>query len=635
MTAHLAVARALRPATAPDGKDGMLARAILTALVGLQRNAMTIVRAFEHQATSDADRRWVRALKLRITGDWRGTAPTASDSLLEKLEHARAIRSRLSIDQFLDYLDTLPEDRRTDWPRLAYLHDVSVETGSIFTPDNVVRELTDSAYVWLQYHRGEPTEDTLLEDLNELPINAIRQDGGVRVIDWGTWAAHQQRHLAAALIAVTDHEENIGRDDPDFVRRYEDAFGRLRLYPIVLRWMAREPTDYQRAVQLAQPLAERSPELLTQEAWTLLLEKPSYVNRPAPFPLDVSWFTPAVPIGTAFDLAPRVLRPGPVNPRVPSREQLTQWALDMPYDHWTQWGKEFLSIEGRPTIAVVRTALSPLFGYDREAITKMLDYMRPPDAERLTMTKALCDLVAGECHRLGELLLIMNREAEAAAAYGRWDRETRDRVAVAAGVTWLVRYEQRTGNASHAEAIARKAGEAYSHRGLRELAEWFDRSGRYAEAESTYRRIVERYEDTEALGTFLMRQAKRTSNPDLQVEASDLLRSVFPSGLEPLVKRNLPPVASDGVGFATFGPRPLGLGLQSTDIIVGVDGWRVHDASQYAAVTRFQHDDLMALTIWRDGRYQDLQVRVPERVFGTRFKDHRGPPPALRPAATR
>ena len=71
---------------------------------------------------------------------------------------------------------------------------------------------------------------------------------------------------------------------------------------------------------------------------------------------------------------------------------------------------------------------------------------------------------------------------------------------------------------------------------------------------------------------------------------------------------------------------PLALGVQFRDIIVSVDGWRVRSASQYAAVTRFQQDDLMAFTVWRDGRYQDLQVRVPERIFGTRFKDHRGPP---------
>ena len=635
MTAHLAVARALRPAAAPDGKDGILARAILTVLVGLQRNAMTMVQRFEQQASSDADRRWVRALKLRITGDWRGAAPTMSDSLLERLEHARAVRSRLSIDEFLDYLDTMPDERLTDWSRLAYLHWVSVEAGNIFTPDNVVRELTDSANVWLRYHPGEPTEDTLLEDLNELPVNAIRQDGGVRVLDWGTWAAHQQRHLAAALIAVTDHEENVGRDDPDFVRRYEDAFGRLRLYPIVLRWMAREPSDYQRAVALARPLAERSPELLTQEVWTLLLDQPSYVNSPAPFPLDVSWFNPAVPVGTAFELSARALRSGPVNSRVPTQEQLVRWATDMPYDHWTQWGKEFLSVEGKPPIAVVRSALAPLFGYDRDAIIKMLDYMTPPDVERLTMTKALCDLVAGECVRLGELLLLFNREPEAAAAYRRWEKEARDRVAVAAGVTWLVRYEERMGHASYAEEVARRAGEAYSYRGLRELAEWFDRAGRHAEAESTYRRIVERYNDTEALGTFLMRQAKSTSNPELQAEANDLLRSVFPNGLEPLVARNLAPVPSDGAAFATFGPRPLALGMEFSDIIVSVNGWRVRSATQFAAVTRFQHDDLMALTVWRAGRYQDLQVRVPERMFGTRFKDHRGRPPARQPAATR
>jgi len=31
----------------------------------------------------------------------------------------------------------------------------------------------------------------------------------------------------------------------------------------------------------------------------------------------------------------------------------------------------------------------------------------------------------------------------------------------------------------------------------------------------------------------------------------------------------------------------------------------------------------MKLLVWRDGRYQDLSVRVPERSMATRFKEYR------------
>ena len=47
ITAHLAVARVLRPGV--NGMDGMLAQVILTALAGLQRDAMTMIEAFENR----------------------------------------------------------------------------------------------------------------------------------------------------------------------------------------------------------------------------------------------------------------------------------------------------------------------------------------------------------------------------------------------------------------------------------------------------------------------------------------------------------------------------------------------------------------------------------------------------------
>jgi hypothetical protein len=153
--------------------------------------------------------------------------------------------------------------------------------------------------------------------------------------------------------------------------------------------------------------------------------------------------------------------------------------------------------------------------------------------------------------------------------------------------------------------------------------EWLDRSGRHAEAERVYEEIAERYDaNTYPLGTFLMRKAERTRNPSLHAEAGELLRAVFPSGPEPLAIHALDPTPRDGIAFATFGPRAEVAGLKATDIIVGVDQWRVRNNRQYVAATRFQFGDVMTLTVWRDRRYQQIRARVPERWFGTRFQDY-------------
>ena len=97
MAAHLAIARALRGSAEPS-MDGRCALAILTALAGLERQAVQMVNDLEARAVSPADRAWVRALRVRITGDWR--SPQNAGTLLERLEFARAVRGRLGVDRF-------------------------------------------------------------------------------------------------------------------------------------------------------------------------------------------------------------------------------------------------------------------------------------------------------------------------------------------------------------------------------------------------------------------------------------------------------------------------------------------------------------------------------------------------------
>jgi hypothetical protein len=83
---------------------------------------------------------------------------------------------------------------------------------------------------------------------------------------------------------------------------------------------------------------------------------------------------------------------------------------------------------------------------------------------------------------------------------------------------------------------------------------------------------------------------------------------------------------SDGVVFASFGSRVAVTGLRPTDVIVGVDQWRVRSWWQYAVAARFSLDPAMTFTVWRNGRYQQIKATVPERWFGVRLQDYRGRP---------
>ena len=138
-------------------------------------------------------------------------------------------------------------------------------------------------------------------------------------------------------------------------------------------------------------------------AWNLLAARPGYVQRPAAFPFVASWFNPAVPTGTAFDLHARALLPG--CPRPPSRAQARLWADAAPFDHWTVWSAEWLAVEGKPSIDAIRRAFGPLVEDDYVALLKMLDYLAMKPGERIAIAEKLCDITASRCDAVADLLL--------------------------------------------------------------------------------------------------------------------------------------------------------------------------------------------------------------------------------------
>jgi S1-C subfamily serine protease len=63
--------------------------------------------------------------------------------------------------------------------------------------------------------------------------------------------------------------------------------------------------------------------------------------------------------------------------------------------------------------------------------------------------------------------------------------------------------------------------------------------------------------------------------------------------------------------------------LKRTDIIVGVDEWRVRTWWQFSLLSLLRHDDAIVLTVWRDGKYRQLRTKIPERFLGAVLRDYR------------
>jgi hypothetical protein len=633
MAAHLAVAKAQRGAAA-ETRDGAYARAAMTTLVGLQRKALLQIADLERDSSTEAERAWARALRLRNTGDWRAIDRASIRTALEKWEYVRAVRTRHGISAFLDHLDDQTEDDAPEWHRIVFedlMKGFSVEAGNRFADVAVDRELAEAGVVWGHYHPNTKiSPEGLIAALNDRPAPSpvSRVDGRtiVHVLDWGTWAAFHQRHVCASLAGLTNHLRNLGASETlaESRRSLEATFGTLTLFPIVQRWGAPTADVYEAAMARARPLVDTTPELVTHAAWNVLLYRPDFTAPIKPFPLQVAWFTPAVPTGTALDLFSRSLRPG--CPRPPTRGQAKIWAVEQPFDHWTVWAEAYLALDrGEPSYAVVRRAFGPLMDYDIEALLK-ISYRASTNDERIDVGERLCRLSADQCGTLAASMLVTDREAQAVAAYERWIAGARDRVGLSNGVTWISRYYLDHGRADRAEAVASEAAETGSWMGMQTYAELLDRLNRPAEAEPLYQRIAMHYSNATApLGNFLMRRALRTRDAALEAKAGELLRPVFPGGLNRVEMHALPPEPPDGITFDSFGQRPAKFGLRPTDVIVGIDEWRVHNVDQYTFASRLRFDDQITFTIWRNQRYEQLRMRLPQRWLGTYFRQYLGP----------
>ena len=432
MTAHLTVADALR-GSAPLTRDGLFARAVHANLVGLQRDALAIVTSAETADASAADRAWIRALRLRITGDWRQPLPPRSSTRLEQYEYGRALEARLGSDALLTWLEAFEQDDATDWNRIAFQNDQTVrftlEASAVFAAHRLAREIAEARLVWSRLHGGRSIDiDTLIVALNDRPSPMAARSapgGDALVLDWPRWAASAQRHIATAIWA--EGKLHRMRGDPEsgreLVRGVIEGFSSLTLFPVMLRSIAVDAPEYARSMSEARQLAATHPELITASAWNMLTEPPRMHAASEVFPVFHSWNYPIVPTGTAFDLYPRALQEG--CPRPPSPEQAGLWAAAQPYDTWTVLSGEWFPVEGKPKVADVVEALGPLLEYDAQANEHVVLQLDVNPAERLRFARTLCTL-SSECGRYAWVLLAEGRDEEARSAFEDWIARSRD-----------------------------------------------------------------------------------------------------------------------------------------------------------------------------------------------------------------
>jgi hypothetical protein len=626
LTAHLALATALR-GDRPAGLCGQTAEATLATLVGLEREALARVEKLEED-TSPTLGAWARALRVRNTKDWRLLDERRELTLLEKLEEYQARAETVRPGEAMRRLDERGVDEVPDWGYLTARF-LSVESGHRFLNWGLALQLAEIDAVWRSLRREDLTAETWVEALNAPPAGLVVEgvDGvtELRALGWGAWGPFLHRHLAELLVysgGFLRHTLGLPGEAEAFAESARQRFGRLMLFPLVQRHWAGDEAEYRIAMARARGLAERTPELLTISLWDRLAFKPSFVKEPVLLPDHVRWFDPPLPSGTLYAFGSRFSRlPGL---ELASPEVLAQLREHAPYDYTLANATIRPRADHSKSVEEIEREFGEPARYNVRVLASLAQRAWYETERFREYQGRICDLDAAGCYTLGHRLAELDLPDEAARAYQRGFDGDADRVGAANRSSWLVDYYLRNNQEKKALEVAGEAASTYSSIGLRVYAGALERLGRLEEAEDYYLRIRDRYEGTTHLG-FYYRRVRVDGLTEYETRFEDALRAVFPDGLEEVSAASFESPPTDGVVFLSANDNTKRHGLKWGDVIVAVDGFRVHNWTEYFAVRNFDLSPKMTLTVWQGQDYRDVPVELHDRRFNVDMDTYEPP----------
>jgi tetratricopeptide (TPR) repeat protein len=633
IASHLAVARALREGSASALAD--YGDALLLTLVNRQRDALEQVRLLEESSPPPALGPWLRVLRVHNTADWRILKRPARASLLERLEHFRALQRSLGGSQATAFLEGFKAEPMGDWGRIALARGMTVEQGHVFSRSVTGLDLKDAGETWAAFHGAPLPPEKLAQALNARPerLIAAGPDGTARprVIGWGLWARYFQRNLCFDAVGTTEFiDSTLGLGQEAMTRQAElsDRFSGLDLWPRVSlqERIVGLPPNLKEAMAQAEArrkerclrvdeMIQRTPELVPPEA---LFMAPALCNAALPATsaqlLVRRWLDLPVPAGTVMTNAESrlaLLAPGPEKERV-----LAELRARAPFDQPLIW------ITTPPQRVVPFAELAALYGplaeYSLPAMAQLASAQHDPQLacplhERMARWEPDRNLALGEC------LIDLGEEARAVRAFEAAIAQARDRVAVSAGVMWLVGHYLETGREGRARQVAEMAAEVGSATGLATMGYLMERLGRYDEAAEWYRGIANRYEDaTGWLNWFLVRYLRSVGDRRFGLEGQTALSGLFPFGFEKVTLAELKTAPLEmPVRVTGRYSRSTRFGLREGDVVIALNGYRVRSDEQYQCLWTLDDAPEATVIVWRDGSYQEIKGRMNDLRYGS------------------
>jgi hypothetical protein len=596
MTAHLAMARALAGGREP-GIDGKLAEAIRLTLSGHQASAMRLLDQLDAGANAGAVRPWTRALRLRITQDWRQLPDPASASLVEKFEYLRARRATNSGVRSTIWAEKLHVDPRSaaDWSRIVQLNPMGLEEGQFVLVVSPALEVAEIEQTYPASRRD--AKEFSVADWNARAGRCITE-GKPQVLSWGAWAEFSQRHVAMLIGTIDHHLRSMEAlyAPADAVNDYLDQLHDFTMFPVAAVFRMKgdgKEADTSR-LNDAIGVAVDAPERITPTVWSWLERAGPYELIHQGMPKKADWFYP-----------PSARMPYEAAARASALGLVMYWsdhaplAEESPYDFDLAARRVRAQFGARPTLAHLKEAFGARMDYDVRAIDEVLRYALS-DAERLPLLERGCELSAADCVVLGNKLAALNMPKEAAARYEQaFADPSYDELSFSNRADWLVKYYFNEGQTDRATTLANRAANEYSSNGLA-LAGWlYEHLEEFDKAEKLYKSNAARYPSSvSVLLGFYYRVVIQQKQLKYDEAWKATLATVFPDGLQPATTAMVSQPAR-GVIVNSDNRDIIKAGFQAGDIIIGLRGYTVDNLAQYRAISKFTDEEKIDLVLWR------------------------------------
>jgi tetratricopeptide (TPR) repeat protein len=609
MTAHLAIADA--SGVPADNEARRLSEIVLYTLVGRQRTALDRLATLDRTGSSEPLQSWIRALRMRNTGDWRIVSDANRATLLEQIELVRAAQYSLSESRVLDFIDaikTRPEI--PDWARIVMQENRNVEAGNRFSAEAVAFELIEAAGARRTYAPDAPDrrEDLLAALKVEPTVGPIGPDGSVWVVDWPMWAAVAERHLMSTINArdtYLTYALSVPEEAKEFREQVARTFSGLRLYPFLAIHLATTKEEARPGMAGSLTLLQTRPELVTHWMWKTVLMKETWAGLPSRVPRLESWFTPPFPSGTVFDANTRPWDARRVAQftvaEIAPYRQAAPYARSLPY---ATIGPKY----DEAPAAVLKKEFGEMAEFNSSFAIRIADAQKDSPSAYLAAMEPVVRMNPDRLGDVAEYQVQHERLDDARQTFERWFATSRQELAVANSAEWMVRDYFDRGEFARASALADRAADTYSGGGLLTRAHLYDWRGDARHAEEYYRRVSERYNRSGDLLGFMLRHHQHG------IEVDALKWKLFPAGVVSVPLPTLREAPLYGVEVAEVEKIGERSGIHLHDIIIAVDGIRVNNRAQYYAAKAMSLEPAMRLTIWRDLKY--TEVTGPVRYGG-------------------